>query len=85
MVFQSKDLRPFMGLQNKGCRHSDVQQKRMPKQALSRKLKKGEKISCQQDHCLAIRWKDIRDVFFLTTAHEDVLSEVPFSRGHIIK
>jgi len=28
MVFQSRDLRPFMGLQNKGCRHSDVQQKR---------------------------------------------------------
>jgi hypothetical protein len=27
MVLQSKDLQPFMGLQNKGCRHSDVQQK----------------------------------------------------------
>ena len=28
MVFQPKDLQPFMGLQNKGCRHSDVQKKR---------------------------------------------------------
>jgi hypothetical protein len=28
MVFQSKDIRQFMELQNKGCRHSEVQQKR---------------------------------------------------------
>ena len=47
--------------------------KDMPKQAFSEKLKKGKKISCQRDHLLAIKWKDIRDVFFLTTAHEDVL------------
>jgi hypothetical protein len=30
---------------------------------------------------LAIKWKDIRDVFFLITAHEDVLVEAPSSRG----
>jgi len=41
----------------------------MPKQAFSGKWKKGEKISRQQDHLLAIKWKDIRDVFFLTTAN----------------
>jgi hypothetical protein len=29
---------------------------------------------------LAIKWKDICDVFFLTTAHEDVLVEAPLSR-----
>jgi hypothetical protein len=28
MVVQSKDLCPFIGLQNKGCKHSDIQQKR---------------------------------------------------------
>jgi hypothetical protein len=30
---------------------------------------------------LAIKWKDIRDVFFLTTAHEDVFVAAPSSRG----
>ena len=54
--------------------------KEMPKQAFSTKLKKGEKISRQRDHLLAIKWKDIRNVFFLTTAHEDVV-EAPLSRG----
>jgi hypothetical protein len=53
----------------------------MHKQAFSEKLKKGEKISCHRDHILAIKWKDIRDVFFLTTAHEDVLVATPSSRG----
>jgi len=33
---------------------------------------------------LAIKWKDIRDVFFLTTAH-DVLVGAQSSREHIIK
>jgi hypothetical protein len=37
--------------------------KEMPKQEFSVKLKKGEKISRQQDHLLAIKWKDTRDVF----------------------
>ena len=36
---------------------------------------------------MAIKWKDIRDVIFLTTAHEDVLVEAPSSKGdhHKIK
>ena len=55
--------------------------KEMPKQAFSGKLKKGEKISRQQDHLLAIKWKDICDVFILTTRREDVLVEAPSSRG----
>jgi hypothetical protein len=36
---------------------------------------------------LVIQWKDICDVFFLTTAHEDILGEAPLSKGahHKIK
>jgi len=36
---------------------------------------------------LAIKWKDIHDVFFLTTAYEDVLVDAPLSSGahHEIK
>jgi hypothetical protein len=36
---------------------------------------------------LDIQWKEILDVFFLTTAHEDVLVQAPSSRGahHKIK
>jgi hypothetical protein len=44
-------------------------------------LKKGEKISRQWDHLLAIKWKDTRDVFFPTSAHEDEIVEAPSSRG----
>jgi len=69
-----------------GCKTKAVgtvmsNRKEMPKQAFSEKLKKGEIISRQWDHLLAIKWKDIRDVFFLTTAHEDVLAAAPSSRG----
>jgi hypothetical protein len=59
--------------------------KEVPKQEFSGELKKGRKISRQRDHLLVNQWKDIRDVFFLTTAHEDVLVEAPSSKGHIIK
>ena len=60
--------------------------KEMPKQAFSGKQKKGEKISCQWDHLLAIKWKDIRDVFLLTV-YGDVLVQSPLSSGahHKIK
>ena len=79
-----------MGLQNKGCKHSDVQQKLNVLTSIFWKSggkKKGKKISRQQDHLLAIKWKDICDVFFLTTAQEGVLVEAPSSRGvhHKIK
>ena len=30
---------------------------------------------------MAVKWKDIHDVSFLTTAHEDALVEAPSSRG----
>jgi hypothetical protein len=60
--------------------------KEMPKEAFSVKLKKGEKISRQRDHLLAIKWKDTCDVFFLTSAHQDETVEAPSSRGtHKIK
>jgi hypothetical protein len=60
--------------------------KEMPKQTFSVKLKKGEKISRQRDHLLATKWKDTRDVFSLTSAHEDETVEAPSSRGtHKIK
>ena len=70
----------------RGCKTKAVgtvmsNRKEMPKQAFSLKLKKGKKISQQQDHLLAIKWKDIRDIFFLTTAHEDVLVDAPSSIG----
>jgi hypothetical protein len=45
------------------------------------RTEKRQKISCQWDHLLAIQWKDIPDVFFLTTAHEDVPVQAPLSRG----
>jgi len=82
MVLQSKDLRPFMGCKTKavGTVMSNRKKKCLNKN-FSGKLKKGEKISRQWDHLLAIKWKDIRDVFFLTTAHENVLVEAPSSRG----
>ena len=69
-----------------GCKTKAVgtvmsNRKEMPKQAFSGKLKKGEKISCQRDHLLAIKWKDICDIFFLTTANEDMLVEAPSSKG----
>jgi len=69
MVLQSKDLRPFMELQDKAAGTVMSNIKEMPKQAFSGSLKKGETLSRQQDHLLAIKWRDIRDVFLLTTAH----------------
>ena len=69
-----------------GCKTKAVgtvksNRKEMPKHAFFEKLKEGEKISRQWDHLLATKWKDIRDVFFLTTAHEDALVAAPSSRG----
>jgi hypothetical protein len=55
--------------------------KEMSKQAFSVKLKKGEKIASQRDHLLAIKWKDTRDVFSLTSDHEDEVVEAPSSMG----
>ena len=73
-----------------GCKTNAVgtvmfNRKEIPKQTFSGKLKKGEKMSRQRDHLLAIKWKDVRDVLFLTTANEDILVEAPSSGGRIIK
>jgi hypothetical protein len=43
MVLQSKDLRPFMGLQNKAVGRVMSNKKEMPKQTFSGELKKCEK------------------------------------------
>jgi hypothetical protein len=61
--------------------------KEMPKQAFSGKLKKRRNNITPTGSHLAIKWKDTCDVFFLTTAHEDVFIEAPLSRGahHKIK
>jgi hypothetical protein len=53
--------------------------KEVPKQTFSGDPKKCEK-SHQRHHLLAIQWKEILDVFFLTTAHENVLVQAPSSR-----
>jgi hypothetical protein len=58
-----------------------LNKKEVPKHAFSTKLKKGEKISHQRDHLLAMKWKDTCDVFFLTSVHEDEFVESPLSRG----
>jgi hypothetical protein len=76
MVLQPKDL-----CKTKTAGTVMLNRKELPKQAFSVKLKKGEKISRQRDHLIAIKWKDVRDVHFLTTAHEDILVEAPSSRG----
>jgi hypothetical protein len=57
-----------------------LNRKEMPKQAFSAKLEKGEKISCQRDHLLAIKW-DTCHVLFVTNVHEDEFVEAPLSRG----
>ena len=59
--------------------------KEMPKEEFSEKLKKGEKISRQRDHLLAIKWKDIRNVFFLNTALKMYLLRHHHQGGHIRK
>lgn len=53
----------------------------MPKQHFSKKLKKGEKLSAQRDHLLAVKWRDVRDVHILTTANNDTMVELPRTRG----
>jgi hypothetical protein len=58
--------------------------KEVRKRAFSGKLKKGEKISRQQDHLLAIKWKDICDIFYLN-ANGDAPVESPSEAHHKIK
>lgn len=47
--------------------------KGLPKQAFSQSLCKGDHIFCCQDHLLAVKWKDVRDVYMLSSKHKVVL------------
>jgi hypothetical protein len=74
---------PFGGCKTKAVGTVMSSRKEMPTQEFFRKQKKDKKISRQRDHLLAIKWTDIRDVFFTTTVHEDILVAPPSARGHI--
>ncbi|UYV70807.1 TMTC3, partial [Cordylochernes scorpioides] len=50
--------------------------KTMPKTEFSQKLKRGEIIKMRRKHLLAIKWKDVRDVFMLSTVHEGKMMPV---------
>ncbi|UYV82718.1 hypothetical protein LAZ67_22000664, partial [Cordylochernes scorpioides] len=50
--------------------------KTMPKTKFSQKLKRGEIIKMRRKHLLAIKWKDVRDVFMLSTVHEGKMMPV---------
>jgi hypothetical protein len=54
--------------------------KEMPKELFPEKQKKGEKWTTQRDHLLAIKWRDVLDVYLLSTAHDDRMVETPASR-----
>jgi hypothetical protein len=52
----------------------------MPKQAFSKKLKKGRK-SGTWGSTHAIKWRDVQDVYALSTVHDDEVTEVQSLRG----
>ncbi|KAJ4429276.1 hypothetical protein ANN_26279 [Periplaneta americana] len=56
--------------------------KEMPKDIFSEKLKKGEKLIAQRDHLLAIKWRDVRDVYLLSTAHDDHIVQTTSKGEH---
>ena len=47
----------------------------MPKQLSQGKLKRGEVKSMRSGKLLAIRWKDKRDVYMLTTIHTSKMAQ----------
>jgi hypothetical protein len=52
----------------------------LPKQAFAAKLKKG-KINCTTQKSLhSYKWRDVSEVYTLSTAHGDQMSEVQSSR-----
>ncbi|UYV73243.1 hypothetical protein LAZ67_10002324 [Cordylochernes scorpioides] len=53
-----------------------AKRKTMPKTEFSQKLKRGEIIKMRRKHLLAIKWKDVRDVFMLSTVHEGKMMPV---------
>ncbi|KAG8274398.1 hypothetical protein J6590_108268 [Homalodisca vitripennis] len=57
-----------------------------PQPIVSAKLSRGEMVTLQSDkNCIVGKWKDKRDVLFLTTKAVPVLTEVPSRRGPIKK
>ena len=55
--------------------------KEMPKQQFAEKIRKGEKLSAQRGQLLAIKWSNVRDLYILSTAHEDSMVYTPRARG----
>lgn len=55
--------------------------KEMPKVHFSQKIKKGEKLVAKRQHMMAIKWRDVRDVYILSSAHDDTMEETPAARG----
>lgn len=47
--------------------------KKMSKETFSVKLKKGERLSAWRDHLLVTKWCDMREIFGLSTVHNDML------------
>jgi hypothetical protein len=50
--------------------HSKTQQKNMPSNVATTKLKKGEFAIWSSNNILCIKWKDNKDVQFLSSKHE---------------
>jgi hypothetical protein len=59
--------------------------KEMPKQTFSKKGKKGGKIMSHRGHLMAIKWRDLWDVYILSTAHDSEVIEVKLSRENTKK
>lgn len=54
----------------------------LPQQAFAKKLKKGEQVFRRRDHLLSIKWKDVRDVFMVSTKHTAEMKEVQQRGNH---
>ena len=81
ILYQPEPPGPFMEQKDKSSGNSHVQPKKNAQTTFLKKIKKGEKLLAQRGHLLAIRWCDVRDVYILTSAHNDVMEEMPTSRG----
>ncbi|XP_049958151.1 piggyBac transposable element-derived protein 4-like [Schistocerca serialis cubense] len=49
--------------------------KELPNEIVSKKLKRVESMSMRRNHQLCLKWKDTRDVLFLSTVHEITISD----------
>jgi len=60
--------------------------KRIPKEIVTTKLKRGEMISKQNGLGVTVlKWKDRRDVLMISTKHGNSMNEVQMKRGKKIK